>query len=408
MKDRHHEGLKTDPRYYQGKRLDRQGRSLNRSCLGYLARHNWKHAKTGKPVSHDYQRERAARILRTHLVDLRKAGYRPESIEKSKPKHHAGLLRQWERQGLSAGMMQKKYCDLVWIARTLNKADICLAEPWSVLDDPERWKVHTIAREEKTPSAHGVDVRAAILGIAEHSPLIAVIQVLKIGFGLRNKEACMLHPHEDDRGTHLSVTRGTKGGRPRTVPYYDFEGRLDAESREIVLWNLQHNKLRLKVIELAKSVVLPGNSMIPPHYTLARFRRYERYVTERYGGLTRRDLGITPHAFRHEFLCLRAEAISGLIRPLRRAIKLSGEDIARDRVGRQIAAIDAGHHDAYTTEAYYGPRAERSPQGLVKTIAECLTGPAGEPLIRRAPDGQLIPGEGRRVVLLDDPPEGER
>ena len=406
MTDRICERLNTDPRYYQGKRLDRHGRSLNISCRVFLARHNWKHAKTGRPVSHDYQRERGARILRTHLVDFREAGFSPTRLEKTKGKYHVGALRLWERKGLSAGMMQKKYCDLVWIAKVLNKADICLAEPWSVLDDPERWKVRTIAREEKTPSAHGVDVRQVVLRIAEHSPLVAVIQVLKIAFGLRNKEACMLRPHEDDRGTYLSVTRGTKGGRPRTVPYYDFEGRLDPESREIVLWNLQQNELRLKVIELAKSVVLPGHSMIPPHYTLARFRRYERYVTSRYGGLTRKQLGITPHAFRHEFLCLRAEAISGLIRPLRRAVALNAEDAVRDRVARQIAAIDAGHHDTYTTETYYGPRTELAPRGTVKTIAESLTGPADEPLIKRARDGRLIPGEGRRIVLLDDPPEG--
>ena len=93
----------------------------------------------------------------------------------------------------------------------------------------------------------------------------------------------------------------------------------------MVLWNLRENRLRVQVLDLAKSVVLPGHSMIPPGYTLARFRRYERYVTERYGRLTRKELGVTPHALRHEFLCLRAEAISGLIRPLRRAIRLDAE-----------------------------------------------------------------------------------
>ena len=44
----------------------------------------------------------------------------------------------------------------------------------------------------------------------------------------------------------------------------------------------------------------------------------------------------------------------------------------------------------------------------MKTVAECLTGPADEPLIKRSRDGSLIPGEGRRIVLLDDSPEGER
>ena len=407
MTDKHHERQKTNIKVYRGEWLDRRGRELYRTCLVFLARHNWKHAKTGKPVSHDYQRERAARILRTHLIDYRDAGFRPTSIAKSKRKHHVGVLRLWERQGMGAGMMRKKYGDLVWIAKILNKTDICLEKPWTVLDDPERWKVGTVARVEKTLSAHGVDFADIIGPIAEHSPLVAVIQLAKLGFGLRTKEAIMLHPHEDDRGTYLAVTRGTKGGRPRTVSYYDFEGRLDEKARQVVLWNLRENRLRVQVLDLAKSVVLPGHSMIPPSYTLGRFRRYERYVTERYGRLTRKELGVTPHALRHEFLCLRAEAISGLIRPLRRAIKLDAEDAVRDRVARQVAAIDAGHHDTYTTETYYGPRTERAPPGAVKTVAECLIGPTDEPLIKRARDGSLIPGEGRRIVLLDQPPEGE-
>ena len=161
------------------------------------------------------------------------------------------------------------------------------------------------------------------------------------------------------------------------------------------------------MLDLAKSVVRPGHSMIPPGYTLKRFRRYERHVTATYGRFTKKDLGVTPHALRHEFLCLRAETISGLIRPLRRAIRLDAEEAERDRVARQIAAIDAGHHDTYTTETYYGPRTERAPAGLVRTIAECLTGPADEPLIERAADGRLVAGKSRRIVLRDDPPGGE-
>ena len=39
---------------------------------------------------------------------------------------------------------------------------------------------------------------------------------------------------------------------------------------------------------------------------------------------------------------------------------------------------------------------------LIKTITECLADSADEPVIKPDRDGHLIPGEGRRILLLDD------
>ena len=200
------------------------------------------------------------------------------------------------------------------------------------------------------------------------------------------------------------MTHGTKGGRPRTVSYFDFESGLDPAGREIVLWNLRENFFRVAVIELAKHLIVPGHSMIPSSYTAARYYRYERYVTARYGGLTNKQLGVTPHAFRHMFLSYRVETASQVIRPLSRAIGLDGDELMRDRVGRQIAALDAGHHDIFTTGAYYGPMTERAPKGLVAKIAECARGPVDAPLIDRLPDGRIVGGKGRRVRIAAKPP----
>ncbi len=118
-----------------------------------------------------------------------------------------------------------------------------------------------------------------------------------------------------------------------------------------MLWNLRQNQLRVAVIELAKYLTVPGHSTIPLNYTFARYRRYERHVTEVYGWLTKAKLGIAPHAFRRSFLSCRVETVSHVIRPLRRQLELNADEVVRDRVGRQIAALDAGDHDLYTAGA---------------------------------------------------------
>ena len=104
------------------------------------------------------------------------------------------------------------------------------------------------------------------------------------------------------------------------------------------------------------------------------------------------------------FLSYQAETASQVIQPLSRAIGLDGDELMRDRVGRQNAALDAGHHDILTTGAYYGPMTERAPKGLVRRIAECARGLVDASLIDRLPDGRFVGGRGRRVKVLKQPP----
>ena len=393
----------TDPRYYKGKKLNKRLTSMHISVLMFLKRHNWKHAKRRKPVSADYQHERYCIITLMVLEQLPALGFEPTCLERLKPKHTRALVGLWDRDGLSAETIKKRLSILKWVCDILRKSDCMPEDVAALLKEPERLKIATVAQEDKTLDAQGIDFVEVILAIAEHDARVALIQLLKAGFGLRNKEAIRLRPHEACHGHYLLVTRGTKGGRARTVSYFDFESGLDPKQQEIVLWNLRENFFRVAVIELAKHLIVPGHSMIPSDYTAARYYRYERHVTAKYGGLTKKQRGVAPHAFRHMFLSYRAETASQVIRPLSRAIGLDGDELMRDRVGRQIAALDAGHHDIFTTGAYYGPMTEKAPKGLVAKIAACARGPVDAPLIDRLPDGRFVGGKGRRVRVLEQP-----
>lgn len=398
----------TDPKYYKGRTLNKRLRSMHISVLGFLKAHNWKHAKRQKPVSADYQHERYCTITLMVLEQLPELGFEPTRLERLKPKHTRALVGLWDRAGLSPETIKKRLSILGWVCDILRKCDCMPEDVAALLEEPERLKIVTVAQEEKSFAAHGIDFLEVILAIAEHDARVALIQLLKAGFGLRNKEAIRLRPHEACHGHYLLLTRGTKGGRARTVPYFDFESGLDPVEQEIVLWNLRENLFRVAVIELAKHLIVPGHSMIPSDYRADAYYRHERYVTAKYGGLTKKQRGVTPHVFRHMFLSSRAETASQVIRPLSRVIGLDGDELMRDRVGRQVAALDAGHHNLYTTGAYCGPMTERAPKGLVRQIAEYARGPVDAPLIDRLPDGRFVGGKGRRIRILNRPPKRDK
>ena len=377
------------------------------SILTFLAKHNWKHATKDKPVSEDYRHTRYIALTRMLLIELPSEGFEPTRLEKLRRKHIVALAQRWEREGRSAQTIQNRLSMLGWVCDTLRKAG-CVPKKnrAQLLKNPARYRTVSVAREEKTLEAKKIDPVEVIGRIADKSPRVALIQLLKAAFGLRTKEAIRLRPHEADQGDHLFVTLGTKGGRPRVISYFDFEGDLDPEELEVVLWNLRENQFRVRVIELAKYLVPPGHSMIPAGYTLKQYRRHERHITAKYGRMTKRLLGVTPHGFRHAFLSARAAGVSELLHPLRRTFELTREQVVRDRIGRQVAAIDAGHHDPRTTATYYGAHTERSPRGLVREVAACMKGPVDEPLIRRGVDGRLVGGRGRRIRVLERPPKG--
>ena len=394
---------KTDARYYNGNWLNKRLRSMHISILTFLKRHNRWHATKDKLVTPEHGHKRYRVLGNSFLEILPALGYEPTCLLNLKRKHFVAVVRQWEREGRSPGTMQGRYAVFTWVCDRLRTSRSLPEHPSLVLDDPGRWRVQTVTRLEKTPSSRGIDMDALLDEIAEEHPIVAAQLRAQQVFGLRTKESVRLHPDRDDRGDYILLTRGTKGGRARTVPLHDFEADFDLDRGDVVVWGIRDNAEKRALLVELKRLAGPGGSLIPRRYTLAQWRQHVCQVVAEFG-LTQAALGATPHGLRHEYLCARAELLSGLPRALRRTAPLTRREIIRDRVARQIVAIDAGHHDTYTTETYYGPRTEKAPQGLISRIARCLTGPVREPLIRRLPDGRFIGGKGRRIRVIDRPP----
>lgn len=159
----------------------------------------------------------------------------------------------------------------------------------------------------------------------------AAIACLARDFGLRTKEGALLdarHAIQEAQKTgHISITVGTKGGRPRKVPI-----TLDSQ------WKT-----------LQKAMEIQGNhySLIPKEMTWAQFRagelRYTRELLQRYG-ITRL------HELRAVYACLRYEALSGNPPPV-----LGGRaERELDNVVRLQIAEELGHGRAEITNSYVG------------------------------------------------------
>jgi len=138
----------------------------------------------------------------------------------------------------------------------------------------------SIASHDRSWSAKGIDIAAKIEQVRAKDPRVALQLELQAAFGLRAREAMQLRPHIADKGTYLSVTHGTKGGRDRVEPIRTPEQRA--------------------LLERAKTYCATlSSSTSDPNRKLHQWKNHY-YQVVRACGVTRRD-GITSHGLRHQY-----------------------------------------------------------------------------------------------------------
>jgi hypothetical protein len=171
-------------------------------------------------------------------------------------------------------------------------------------------------------------------------------------FGLRFKEGVMYRPHADvvtaaqagkpagDTGTYLHVHRGTKGGRRRYVP-------IDTPERQ-------------RAVDIARLIAKDENeSVSDPRLTLTQAIRHLRYVLE-CCAMTKADLKVTPHGFRHQYAADEYERVTGVRPPVEGG---AAPDKAIDAADRQDVSMKLGHGRPDISNAYLGCREDAAPDG---------------------------------------------
>lgn len=315
-----------------------------------LERHNWHHAVKDKGVSHETMEDRRQFCFRafTFLRD------NPLKCFKLDPRSFSGrhvdlLMAEWRRRAeageLGAAALQKYHSFLTTFAGWIGKPK--LVKPLSAyFADPALITRSYIAVEPKAWRERGVDVEQLLAQIDGYDVHAATSLRLMQAFGLRFKEACMLRPHADvltaaqagqpDGGAalYLFTHRGTKGGRKRYVP-------IDTDAR-------------MRAIEAARRVAHgETDSVSDPQQTLVQAIRHLRYVMERFG-VTKKDLGVTPHGLRHRYAADEYLNLTGSPPPVN-----GGDAVERalDIATRRDIAERLGHGRVQITNAYLGSSA---------------------------------------------------
>lgn len=298
-----------------------------------------RHARREKPVSYK-TRENRALIAHAFMRDVRRLGFKPASVMNLQRKHLKAVVLDWERQELAAGTIAERLSVLRWFCDALGKPGF-VPSAESLGLKPESLKRTYAAQHDKSWTTNQVDPVAQIEHIRREDPWVAASLEMQHAFGLRRKEAICGRPHRMDSGTLLLVKHGTKGGLERTVPI--------------------RTPYQREVLERAKRLVGARQqaNLVPPTRTLEQQIERFKYMMRKYH-LTKRDLGVTAHGLRAEYLNDRYEEVAGMPSPVRGGVV---KDRKRDERARETIAREAGHARLSITTAYSGARVRGRPRG---------------------------------------------
>jgi site-specific recombinase XerD len=283
-------------------------------------------------------------VIESALRELHLEGLKLRRLKNFRAKHVRRILAQWQSRPFKTSTRSTYISHLRTLCTWLDKPQLIRLIDDFVAKQPDLVRRRTVADVDRSPRGAGVCIVEVMSRAVALDERFAVQLALMIAFGLRSLEAWLFRPHLALRcdGT-VQVLWGTKGGRPRVLPI-----ELSDAHHAVLAWARTFAQTR-------------AESMIPRGWTVQRWRRrYYRLCAK--VRLTRRQSGVTPHAFRQGMLLDLYEWLTGLPAPVRGGA-LAKEDPGADRAAREIISCVAGHAEVHITSAYLGGM--RSPAGAV-------------------------------------------
>ncbi|MGH8291158.1 MAG: phage integrase N-terminal domain-containing protein [Steroidobacteraceae bacterium] len=279
-------------------------------------------------VSSFATRDKRADVLYAGFRRLHELNFRPETVKSLRGKHIEALVKDWGERGLSASTLQNNLSIFRSFAEWIGKAGMVRGIERYL--GPGVAARSSIAREDRSWSGRGIDVAAKIEQVRQQDPRVALQLELQAAFGLRAREAMQLRPHLADKGTYLSITHGTKGGRDRVEPIRTPEQRA--------------------LLERAKTFcATPSSSTSDPQQRLHQWKNHYYHIV-RSCGITRKD-GITSHGLRHGYANDRYRELTGFDSPVRGGVLV---DKVADQAARHVVAEELGHSRECVTTHYLG------------------------------------------------------
>ncbi|MGA7538214.1 MAG: phage integrase N-terminal domain-containing protein [Steroidobacteraceae bacterium] len=181
------------------------------SLAAVLKEHNG--ARHDGAVASFATQDKRADVLYAGFRRLRELNFRVETVTSLRGKHIEALAKDWYARGLSASTLQNSLSIFRTFAEWIGKAGMVRGiEHYLGSGTAAR---SSIVRQDKSWWGRGIDVTAKLEQVRQKDERVALQLELQLAFGLRAREAMQLRPHLADKGTYLSITHGTKGGRDR-------------------------------------------------------------------------------------------------------------------------------------------------------------------------------------------------
>jgi Integrase len=298
-------------------------------------------ALRGGHVGAKTRRERRV-VMERALRDLHRGGFRLRRLHNLRGKHVRQILSTW-RARIKPSTGSGYVSSLRTFCRWLQKPQLVELIDDIVAAEPGLVRRRTVTDTDRSLRPVGVNAADLLEQAKALDARYAAQLSLLVAFGLRAREAWLFRPHlglemAREQGA-VRLEWGTKGGRSRVL-----QRPITHEHLAVLEWACTFAQSR-------------SESMVPPGWSLQRWRRRFYYLNERIG-LTRKLLGVASHAFRHGEMLDLYHWLTGHPAPARGGT-LAQTDPQADRAAREIVSAHAGHADIYITSAYLGGRRPR-------------------------------------------------
>ena len=272
------------------------------------------------------------------------------------------LLKKWQEQGLAVGTIEdrisvlRKLLDLVGRSNVLPRG-----REWKAVRKGAGLAVRSrseLPQMKKGWQDEGVDPQVVIDAIRLDCEVAASCMEMMWAFGLRVNESVQIQVGLSMKDGYLVVSRGTKGGKMREVPF--------STNDERRVWQQQ-------VLGRAKTLCdrhQPATLSVPGR-KLSQMKNHLRYLAREHGITRKGKLGVTFHGLRHQFATTEFRERTGLPAPI------LGEQASADyaaswepvRAAYLHIARAMGHERPSISGAYLG-RVKK----LAREQQQCLRG----------------------------------
>lgn len=285
-------------------------------------------------------------VLQQCITDLAQMRVHIENISDLGQRQVIRLVKFWGEKKHAEGTIQGR---VSIIRRFLNcigaASQIPTGRAWKHLLLQSKIEAGTLVRSNiatlpKGWVDMGYDARTIIEGVSQENAIAGCLLDCMWAFGLRVNEAVQLQPSVSDKGSYITVYRGTKGGKLREVPF----------SKDPAKRAWQHS-----VLETAKLLASahPKGVLAEKGLKLAQMKNSLRHVLKKHG-VCKKGLGITPHGLRHQFGTDLFKELTGLPAPVLESVPAEVYSANADSVEAALLEISRqmGHERPSISGAY--------------------------------------------------------